>query len=254
MHPLSNTTLQNVIRLFQEGEKMKLVLIKSNEFEQQFKKALSGWESINKWYNNLLKENKQQYPKILDSIRDNLRVTGIILPVDEMEFLEWFLDIQHPNLLFGQSLPTIERPDFIRFHKYQKEKMDAVMAPVSTPVIEIETIENTTDNLSIASCAILHVYLSKNGGRAITKQNQNVIAKEYGLHADSSGKHLYVSFQKYKQDSERLNIHTSNKKAAKEHIKRFEAILPMLENQSTKAFTNAKKDLEQLISTYERHY
>lgn len=117
----------------------------------------------------------------------------------------------------------------------------------------IET-EVNLPKMSIAEVALLHIYLSKAGGQSVTKQNQDYLAAGYGLTSKTSGTHVYIGFKKYLQDSERLNINTSNKRSASEHLRRFNTIIPILESLIPTAAAMASKDLDTLQKLYDKHF
>jgi len=107
---------------------------------------------------------------------------------------------------------------------------------------------------TIPALAIMYVYLAKHGGQSISKQNMGKIAKEYGFTSINSGTDLRNNFLKYKQDSNRLNVNTENKKSAREHLRRFELILPILEKQNHTAFEEANNDFKKVNELYEKHF
>jgi hypothetical protein len=117
--------------------------------------------------------------------------------------------------------------------------------------VDISPVNN---DITLAAIAILHIYLAKFGGQAITQQNKQVIAAKYGYNADNSGTRLYNEYNKYKQDSQRTLLSTTNKRSAKEHLKRFECILPILKSENDKAFHEAEKDLKELLRLYEKYF
>lgn len=97
----------------------------------------------------------------------------------------------------------------------------------------------------------MHVYLATFGGQSVTQQNKNKLAEKYGFR---SGDKLRNEFTRFKNGDNRINISTTNKRAANEHLQRFKNILPLLENENSLAYEQAKIDLESLEDIYNKHY
>ncbi|WP_212000332.1 hypothetical protein [Chitinophaga sp. HK235] len=127
---------------------------------------------------------------------------------------------------------------------------EVVELSTATPVASAEQDRK----LTLAEAALLHVYWSKVGGRPITKLNQDELAATYHLTAATSGRHLYLTFCKYFKDSERVNINTSNKKSASEHLRRFERIIPILKIQAPTAAILAQREFDELSKKYDKYF
>lgn len=247
-----NNKMNSIVKMLQYVDNIQPALKNAREIVDIMNRAIAWQKEVTKWYNAVIESGKFQYGKVLDSIKSYLNKEGKILPVDDMAFLEWFFEVQHPDLTVGEPLPTIEQKDFILFHVYQDEKFKALIPTASTP----PTIEQQQDipQLPIAGYAILHVYLARYGGQPITKHNQDVLANQYGYTAATSGKHLYRAYMKYKEDTERTNIHTTSKRSAKAHMSHFNEIFPILKSQSLDAYSHAQKDFEQIERLYNKYY
>lgn len=104
---------------------------------------------------------------------------------------------------------------------------------------------------TITAYAIMHVYLAMYGGQAITQQNKNELAKTYGY---NSGEQLRNDYTLHQNEDKRLDLHTTNKRSANTHLKRFKDILPLLEGVNKQAFNKANEDFQSLQKTYNKHY
>jgi hypothetical protein len=104
---------------------------------------------------------------------------------------------------------------------------------------------------TITAYAIMHVYLAMFKGQAVTQQNKKELVKKYGY---NSGDQLRNDFTLYQNDEKRLDLNTTNKRAADTHLKRFKDILPLLENLNKSAFEKAIQDYNELQKTYNKHH
>lgn len=111
--------------------------------------------------------------------------------------------------------------------------------------------QDQQEKLSIATYAIMHVYLAKFGGQPVTQQNKNDLVKKYGY---SSGDKLRNDFVYYEKEENRLLINITNRRAADTHIEQFQNALKLLESTDHRAFLTAKTDLETLKKEYDRYY
>lgn len=135
--PESNDKMSSIVKMLQYIDGKQPVLKKWREIGRLMNIAID----ITNWYNEIVKDGKYQYEKVLDSIKAYLKKEGKILPVNDMAFLYWFFEIQHPDLKVGQPLPTIEQEDFLRFHAYRDEQLKALIN--NTP----QTIEATVEEV-----------------------------------------------------------------------------------------------------------
>lgn len=104
------------------------------------------------------------------------------------------------------------------------------------------------DKLSVPACGLMYVYLSISGGKAVTQQNKDDLAKEYGY---KNGTQLRNEFTHFSDENNRLNLNTENKKSAKGHLKRYEDILPLLEGD---AYDKANEDYNKLKKIYIKYF
>jgi hypothetical protein len=105
--------------------------------------------------------------------------------------------------------------------------------------------------LTVNEVALLHYYLGQCGGKKISKQNQETIAKEYGFKSGDNLKNIYST---YKREDTRLNFKGENKTSADMHMKRFYSILPILEITNIEAFKLAGIEYEILKKKYSRFH
>lgn len=107
-----------------------------------------------------------------------------------------------------------------------------------------------TNKYTIPTYALMHVYLAMFGGQAVSPQNKNELAKKYG---HNSGAYLRNKFTLFQNEDKRLDISTSNRRSANEHLNRFRDILPHL-SDNPKAYQKAKEDLAFLEKEYRKHH
>lgn len=110
---------------------------------------------------------------------------------------------------------------------------------------------NNLNSFSVNSIALMHVYLSMFGGKAITQQNKDAIALKYGF---KNGTQLRNNFTKFQKEDKRKDLHTTNKKAANEHLQRFKDILPLLKSENIEAYNFAVNEFSGLEKIYNIHY
>lgn len=115
----------------------------------------------------------------------------------------------------------------------------------STPFQKID------NRLTIKTYALMHVYLAKFGGQAITQQNKFELAKKYGYTSGEQLRNDYIHFQ---NDNNRIDLNTNNKRSANAHIERFEKILPLLKMANQSAYDSVQKDLEKIKKKYDQHF
>lgn len=94
----------------------------------------------------------------------------------------------------------------------------------------LETVpENNSDNKTIAGVALLYYFRTKFDGESIiTKTNAGTKAAAFGYTAPTSGKQLLTEFNKFSQDSERLQVSRESGRAYSEHLKRYQYVLSQL--------------------------
>jgi len=90
--------------------------------------------------------------------------------------------------------------------------------------------------ITLAARGIMHVYIKKFefNGQAVTEQNKNELAADYGFNNKTSGKQLKDDFDKFNNGQEAT---------PKTHLKRLESILPFLKTKYPKAFEAVEKDI-----------
>jgi hypothetical protein len=118
------------------------------------------------------------------------------------------------------------------------------------------SISKTTKHVTVAECALMHFYLGKfDPTKRINRTNMDAIANQYlGTAVKTSGIHLYLAYQKYSEEPERIRLNDANKRSAREHVKRFRTILPLLEMKSKHAFKLAENEYKKVKEKYEDLY
>lgn len=107
------------------------------------------------------------------------------------------------------------------------------------------------NNLTVKTIALMHVYLAMFKGKPVTQQNKDELAEKYKF---KNGTQLRNEFTKFQNEDKRMDLNSTSKKAANDHLQRFRDILPLLENENIQAYSQAKEDLETLEKEYEKYH
>jgi len=202
--------------------------------------ALKEWFSLS--IEKHIEENKDHY--LEEEIRkaDIRRFTNdIIVSVEVL-----LKSSERGGKLMISNISSFHANELIKFYNWLKENSN------DTKQVKDELVSNNPAmRPTITAYAIMHVYLSLFGGKAVTQQNKNELAKSYGY---QSGNQLRNDFTFYIAEAKRMDLHTTNKRSANTHLERFRWILPMLREQNSKAFEKASAELRILEHEYRKHY
>lgn len=171
----------------------------------------------------------------------------------ELLFYETFRKGAKGFSLYHTGKGTIEFPEMYESGVFEGKRYKAWEIIFQTPNTFIkwfltpQQAETEQTKLTLSAIAIMYFFIWKyESGTEITKTNAAKIAKDKGYEASTSGEQLYRDYEKFKQDNERTRINKTNGRQYKEHLRRYEIILPLMQTEYSTAYKEAQKEYEYL--------
>ncbi|MGN6296311.1 MAG: hypothetical protein ACTHM7_05980 [Ginsengibacter sp.] len=160
------------------------------------------------------------------------------------------------NIGKGET-PSYKERIFNRVYEYCKKQItDLEIATESTKEKQEAMISknNVAPKLEVTEVALMYVYLSMANGSAISEQNKNEKAKEYGFTSRTSGTNLRNIFVIFQKEDKRLDLNDNSKTSARKTLDRYKNILPILKQKNPAAYEIAQKEEIELQKKFDKIY